>query len=133
MGDAAFQEKAKARIRNLLDRTQAVVLVSHDLTSLRELCTRGLWIQQGRLVDDGPVDLVIDRYLESISSVDRGGRQPMVPWSPKKRHDRGGRREPERRHSETTFSTALEVSQPCSSFAVSESSGLANCTIPRLP
>ena len=30
VGDAAFQEKAKARIRNLLDRTQVVVLVSHD-------------------------------------------------------------------------------------------------------
>ena len=64
VGDAAFQEKAKARIRNLLDRTQAVVMVSHDLPSLRELCTRGLWIQQGRLVDDGPFDR-IDRYLES--------------------------------------------------------------------
>ena len=33
VGDAAFQEKAKARIRSLLDRTQAVVLVSHDLPS----------------------------------------------------------------------------------------------------
>jgi ABC-type polysaccharide/polyol phosphate transport system ATPase subunit len=65
VGDAAFQEKAKARIRSLLDRTQAVVLVSHDLKSLRELCTRGLWIQQGRLVDDGPVNAVIDRYLKS--------------------------------------------------------------------
>jgi ABC-type polysaccharide/polyol phosphate transport system ATPase subunit len=69
VGDAAFQEKAKARIRTLLDRSQAVVLVSHDLKSLRELCTRGLWIQQGRLMDDGPVDLVIDRYLESTKSV----------------------------------------------------------------
>ena len=69
VGDAAFQEKAKARIRSLLDRSHAVVLVSHDLKSLRNLCTRGLWIQQGRLVDDGPVDLVIDRYLESTGSV----------------------------------------------------------------
>ena len=67
VGDAAFQEKAKARIRNLLDRTQVVILVSHDLKSLRELCTRGLWIQQGRLVADGPVDEVIDRYLESTN------------------------------------------------------------------
>jgi ABC-type polysaccharide/polyol phosphate transport system ATPase subunit len=63
VGDFAFQEKAKARIRTLLDRTQAVVIVSHDLASLRELCTRGLWLQQGRLRDDGPIDLVVDRYL----------------------------------------------------------------------
>jgi ABC-type polysaccharide/polyol phosphate transport system ATPase subunit len=68
VGDAAFQEKAKARLRSLFDRTQAVVLVSHDLRSLRELCTRGLWIKQGRLVADGPVDQVIDRYLESVAA-----------------------------------------------------------------
>ncbi len=68
VGDAAFQEKAKARLRSLFDRSQAVVLVSHDLVSLRELCTRGLWVQQGRLVDDGPVDRVIDHYLESIGN-----------------------------------------------------------------
>ena len=68
VGDAAFQEKAKARLRSLFDRSQAVVLVSHDLASLRELCTRGLWIKQGQLVDDGPVDRVIDRYLESLAA-----------------------------------------------------------------
>jgi ABC-type polysaccharide/polyol phosphate transport system ATPase subunit len=72
VGDAAFQERAKARIRTLLDRSQVVVLVSHDLRSLRELCTRGLWIQQGRLVDDGPINVVIDRYLES-------NRTPAAP------------------------------------------------------
>jgi ABC-type polysaccharide/polyol phosphate transport system ATPase subunit len=68
VGDAAFQEKAKARLRSLLDRSQAVVLVSHDLRSLRELCTRGLWIKQGRLVADGPVNHVIDRYLASVAA-----------------------------------------------------------------
>jgi len=66
VGDAAFQEKAKARIRSLLDRTQVVVLVSHDLDALRQLCTRGLWVQQGRLVADGPIDQVIEGYLESV-------------------------------------------------------------------
>jgi ABC-type polysaccharide/polyol phosphate transport system ATPase subunit len=68
VGDAAFQEKAKARIQNLLNRTQVVVLVSHDMKSLRTLCTRGLWIQHGRLVDDGPVDEVVDRYVKFVTA-----------------------------------------------------------------
>jgi ABC-type polysaccharide/polyol phosphate transport system ATPase subunit len=68
VGDAAFQSKAKARIRDLLDRSKVVILVSHDVDSLRELCTRGLWIEKGRLVADGPVDEVIDRYLESTGT-----------------------------------------------------------------
>jgi lipopolysaccharide transport system ATP-binding protein len=43
-----------------------VVLVSHELDTLRQLCTRGLWVQQGRLVADGPIDQVIDHYLDSV-------------------------------------------------------------------
>ena len=67
-GDAAFVDKAKARIRGLLDRSHAVVVVSHDMDSLREICTRGLWMRQGQLVGDGPIDDVIDRYLEDIAA-----------------------------------------------------------------
>jgi ABC-type polysaccharide/polyol phosphate transport system ATPase subunit len=69
VGDAAFQDKAKARLRGLLDRTKVVILFSHELQSLRELCTRGLWIQQGKLVADGPIDEIIDGYLQSIQSL----------------------------------------------------------------
>jgi ABC-type polysaccharide/polyol phosphate transport system ATPase subunit len=66
VGDASFVDKAKERIRNLFDRSHAVILVSHDMKSLRQLCTRGLWIQHGQLVADGPINDVIARYLESI-------------------------------------------------------------------
>jgi ABC-type polysaccharide/polyol phosphate transport system ATPase subunit len=62
VGDAAFVDKAKARIRSLLDRSHVVVIVSHDMNSLRELCSRGLWLERGRLVADGPIGEVIDRY-----------------------------------------------------------------------
>ena len=34
---------------------------------LRELCTRGLWLEHGQLVADGPIDEIIDRYLESVA------------------------------------------------------------------
>jgi ABC-type polysaccharide/polyol phosphate transport system ATPase subunit len=65
VGDAVFQEKAKARIGGLLDRSNLVVVVSHDMDTLRELCTRGIWMDHGRVIGDGPIDEVIDRYLES--------------------------------------------------------------------
>ena len=68
VGDAAFQDKAKARIRGLFERTKVVILVSHEMDSLRELCTRGLWIEQGRLMGDGPIDQIIDRYLEAVAA-----------------------------------------------------------------
>jgi ABC-type polysaccharide/polyol phosphate transport system ATPase subunit len=66
VGDASFVDKAKARIRNLLDRSHVVILVSHDMQQLRQLCTRGLWMRHGQLVADGPMNEVIDRYRESV-------------------------------------------------------------------
>jgi ABC-type polysaccharide/polyol phosphate transport system ATPase subunit len=68
VGDAAFQEKAKARIRGLFERTKVVILVSHDMEALRQLCTRGIWIEQGRLLADGPIDEIIARYLEAVAA-----------------------------------------------------------------
>ncbi|MGE3818964.1 MAG: ABC transporter ATP-binding protein [Isosphaeraceae bacterium] len=64
VGDAVFIDKAKARIRALLDRSRVVVIVSHDMKALREICTRGVWMKKGCLHGDGPIDEVIDRYME---------------------------------------------------------------------
>ena len=60
-----FQDKAKARLRGLFDRTKAVILVSHEMESLRELCTRGLWIEHGQLLADGPINEIIDQLSRS--------------------------------------------------------------------
>jgi ABC-type polysaccharide/polyol phosphate transport system ATPase subunit len=68
VGDAAFKDKAKARLYRLFERTKAVVLVSHEMDALRELCTRGLWIEHGHLVADGPINEIIDRYLEAVAA-----------------------------------------------------------------
>jgi ABC-type polysaccharide/polyol phosphate transport system ATPase subunit len=62
-GDAAFVAKAKARILGLLDRSNLVVIVSHDLQALREMCRRGIWMRKGQVVADGPIDEVIEVYL----------------------------------------------------------------------
>jgi ABC-type polysaccharide/polyol phosphate transport system ATPase subunit len=67
-GDAAFLDKARARILNLLDRSNVVVIVSHDLKTLRELCTRAIWMRKGQVAGDGPIGEVIDRYLEAVSA-----------------------------------------------------------------
>ncbi len=67
VGDAAFVAKAKARMFQLFQRSNVVVVVSHDLGALREMCTRGLWMDQGRIVADGPIDVVARRYEDSVA------------------------------------------------------------------
>ncbi len=68
-GDAAFAEKAKARIQGLLGRANVVVVVSHDMSALKQLCDRGIWMEKGRILDDGPMAEIIDRYLEHTASI----------------------------------------------------------------
>jgi ABC-type polysaccharide/polyol phosphate transport system ATPase subunit len=68
VGDQAFQDKARERLMGLFERSNVVVLVSHDLYSLREICTRGLWMKQGQIIDEGPMDEVVDRYLEATTN-----------------------------------------------------------------
>lgn len=62
-GDAAFMAKAKARMHNLIDKADIMILVSHDHLLVKSLCNRVIWLDHGKLVADGAPDLVIDQYL----------------------------------------------------------------------
>ncbi|WP_240907393.1 ABC transporter ATP-binding protein [Paludisphaera rhizosphaerae] len=68
VGDAVFRSKAKERIRDLMGRSHAVVLVSHDLGTVRDLCDRAVWLQRGQIVADGPVHEIVKAYAESMKT-----------------------------------------------------------------
>lgn len=67
-GDAAFVEKARARILGLLNRSNVVIIVSHDLETLRSMCNRGIWMNKGQVAADGPIDDVIHQYLSHAAA-----------------------------------------------------------------
>jgi ABC-type polysaccharide/polyol phosphate transport system ATPase subunit len=64
VGDQAFRERCLQRLRQHHARGGTLVLVSHELEQLRELCTRAVWLDQGRILMDGPIDMVLERYRE---------------------------------------------------------------------
>jgi lipopolysaccharide transport system ATP-binding protein len=63
-GDAAFMQKAKRRIMQLVESSEILLLASHDLSGMRSLCSRGIVLHHGELVHDGPI-------LEAIASYKR--------------------------------------------------------------
>lgn len=69
-GDASFMAKAKERITSLIQSAEIMILASHDLDSLRSLCTRALVLQNGRLIFDGAVPEAIDHYMAHGTRVD---------------------------------------------------------------
>jgi lipopolysaccharide transport system ATP-binding protein len=64
-GDNDFQERAVARMHDILSRARIVVFTSHNLSLVSEICQRGLWLDGGELMFDGPIDEAIARYLEA--------------------------------------------------------------------
>jgi lipopolysaccharide transport system ATP-binding protein len=66
VGDAGFQERCLARMRALLGRGIPVVFISHNLPAIVELCTRGIVIDHGALVFDGPPAEAAAAYRERV-------------------------------------------------------------------
>jgi ABC-type polysaccharide/polyol phosphate transport system ATPase subunit len=71
-GDLAFLQKAKARMRELINTARVMVMVAHDLGSIREMCTRVIWMKHGHVVMDGAPDAVVDAYIAEMT----GGHAP---------------------------------------------------------
>ncbi|HEV2552950.1 MAG TPA: ABC transporter ATP-binding protein [Bosea sp. (in: a-proteobacteria)] len=61
-GDARFMERARDRMEAMMARSSILVLASHDLAALERLCNRGIMMEHGRIVADGPISEVIARY-----------------------------------------------------------------------
>ncbi|KRB36265.1 ABC transporter ATP-binding protein [Microbacterium sp. Root180] len=62
VGDKAFREKCYKRIDELLADGRTLFFVSHSERDLRRFCTRGLYLDKGRLQMDAPIGEVLDRY-----------------------------------------------------------------------
>ena len=64
LADEHFQHKAQAYLSDRLHRAAILVLASHNLGLLQEHCSRGVFMQHGEIVFDGPIEETIERYLE---------------------------------------------------------------------
>ena len=62
-GDAAFMIKAKARMHDLIDKANIMIMVSHDHLLIKSLCNRVLWIDHGKVVADGSPNEIVECYL----------------------------------------------------------------------
>ncbi|MDN3481009.1 ABC transporter ATP-binding protein [Arthrobacter sp. APC 3897] len=61
VGDEPFQKKCIAKIRELADEGKTLVVVSHDLDLVSKICERGVLLEHGQVVMDGPVIDVVAR------------------------------------------------------------------------
>jgi ABC-2 type transport system ATP-binding protein/lipopolysaccharide transport system ATP-binding protein len=69
-GDAHFMGKAEARVRSFVERARVMVLASHNLELCSRWCTKGIWLDQGRVRQIGPIDEIVRRYQEFVSDAE---------------------------------------------------------------
>ncbi len=62
VGDRKFQQKSKARMKEIISECQALVVVSHQMNTIRDLCSQTIWLDKGRIVAQGPTQEVVERY-----------------------------------------------------------------------
>lgn len=61
VGDARFASKAKARLHSMMDKAGILVIASHSSDTLRQYCNRAIWLEEGRIIMDGPLEEVLAR------------------------------------------------------------------------
>lgn len=83
-GDADFRKRAQARIAQIRDEAGTVFMVSHNNVTIKSMCERVLWLEQGRLVMDGPAEPVVDTYASWVNARRRAARrgEPLPPPPP---------------------------------------------------
>jgi lipopolysaccharide transport system ATP-binding protein len=69
VGDLHFQAKCRDKIGEFKRQQVTIVLVSHSTEEVRRLCDRAIWLDHGRIVDQGDPEPVLGRYERSHSSV----------------------------------------------------------------
>ncbi len=69
VGDEHFRQKSSARMKELIsDEQRTVLIVSHDMHTLGELCNRIIWMHDGRCIADGKTETVIEQYRRFMTT-----------------------------------------------------------------
>ena len=62
VGDKDFRARSLERIQQIREEAGTVLMVTHNLSEIRQTCTRAIWLEEGRVVSDGDVESVLDQY-----------------------------------------------------------------------
>lgn len=70
VGDLRFQMKCMDKMKAMMDGGVTVLFVSHDINAIRRLCTKGLWLKDGKIEAFGDTNRVCDAYLDYLKLAD---------------------------------------------------------------
>jgi len=87
VGDAEFQRKCLGKMREVSTSGRTILFVSHNMASVRSLCSRVIWLHDGTVHRDGDTDTVVRDYLSTYST-----KRALVEWTLDQAPEAGGTR-----------------------------------------
>jgi ABC-type polysaccharide/polyol phosphate transport system ATPase subunit len=66
-GDAAFKEKSFNKMRQLCEEARTILIVSHALSSINELCDHAIWLHRGQMLASGKPGEITEKYLKFLN------------------------------------------------------------------
>ena len=71
VGDIKFRRKSRKKIMELMESGTTVLLVSHSIAAIRDICDTAIWIDKGKLRDYGEVNEICDKYVKDAQNASR--------------------------------------------------------------
>ena len=65
VGDEHFQNKCYAKMKELKKQGKTMIFVTHNMSAVKELCDRTIWLCDGKIKMDGETEKVVDTYVET--------------------------------------------------------------------
>lgn len=69
VGDEIFREKCMNRMDKFRDEGKTILFVSHSLPQMRDFCTKGVWLHQGKMIAEGEIDEIANMYKHYLNGV----------------------------------------------------------------
>lgn len=72
VGDESFQKKCIKKMENFLNDGKTVLFCSHNLFQVKNICKKGIWLHQGKIMASGQIKHVVDEYLDFVKRKEEG-------------------------------------------------------------
>jgi len=76
VGDIAFQKKCLGKMGDVARLGHTVLFVSHNMGAIAQLCRRAIWLDQGRIMGDGPSDELVNKYQSHYLKISPEWQRP---------------------------------------------------------
>jgi lipopolysaccharide transport system ATP-binding protein len=78
VGDLAFQRKSLGKMDDVANQGRTVIFVSHNMGLIQTLCHRGIFLQDGQIHADGPIEQAIESYIHSLEEAEENDLRDRV-------------------------------------------------------